>query len=125
MAHFEIPILTDSTSFRYTISLDGENFIFEFNYMQRHDAWYFSAFLPDGTGLITGVRIAEFWPLNLRDLDPRLFDGVLSAIRRDGKRGIDPTYEDFQTGAVRILLVTAEGLSLPASPSSPIVRVTA
>jgi hypothetical protein len=125
MAYSQIPILTNSAAFRYTITLEGENFIFEFIWLQRHSAWYASILLPDETKLISGVRIAEFWPINGRSLDPRLFNGVLFTVRRDGQTGVDPSYDDFQNDSVRLILVTGDDLSLPAPAESPIVRVTA
>jgi len=112
MAIQRIPIFGDATAFNYTIAIDGINYLLEFIYMARQEAWYLSIFQPDRTPLRTGIRVVDFWPLNGRDLDPRLFDGVIQVIRTDGKTGIDPSLEDFQQGAVTVLLITGADLDL-------------
>jgi hypothetical protein len=122
MAIYEVPLLKDTAAFRYTIAIDGENFVFAFKWHQRSAAWYMTIMQADGTPIRSGVRLIESWPLNGRDLDPRLFDGVLILLRLDGKTG-PPTYDDFQRGNVTLTLITGDDLPSQPVADSPIVRV--
>jgi hypothetical protein len=65
-----------------TIPLDGRDFVFDFRYNQREQVWYFSIDLPDGTRLITGVKVVCNTPLIYKQ-DERLPPGVLMAISKD------------------------------------------
>jgi len=122
MPIFEVPLLTDSAAFRYTIAIDGENFVFAFRWQQRNSAWYLTIRLADSTVIRSGIRLIENWPLNGRDLDPRMFNGVLILLRLDGKTG-PPTYDDFQRGNVTLTLITGDDLPANTTTESPILSV--
>ena len=70
---FEDPFYTMSTT------LDGSDFLFEFRYNQREDAWYFDVALTDGTVLVRGVKVICNKPLLQRFADSRLPKGTLIA----------------------------------------------
>ena len=56
MSVFAIPTFSDAF-YAYTMTLEGRPYVFDFRYNQREDVWYLSLALPDGTALITGVKI--------------------------------------------------------------------
>ncbi len=70
---FEDPFYTMSTT------LDGSDYLFEFRYNQREDAWYFDIGLTDGTVLVRGTKVVCNVSLLKRFADSRMPKGTLFA----------------------------------------------
>lgn len=70
---FEDPFYTMTTT------LDGSDYLFDFRYNQREDAWYFNISLTDGTLLVAGIKVVCNRSLLKRFADVRLPPGALLA----------------------------------------------
>lgn len=119
MAITELPLYGDSTSFTYTITLDGVAYRFGFDYAERHDAWYLSIYTPDGEALRTGRRITCGYPLNLKAIGAQLPAGVLIAVRLDDGGDAPPSIDDLG-GAIALLRITSESLPPDAPERFPL-----
>lgn len=62
-----------------TVPLDGVDYLLEFSWNQREDAWYFDISLTDGTMLVRGTKIVCQADLLGRFADSRLPPGMLMA----------------------------------------------
>jgi hypothetical protein len=62
-----------------TVTLDGSDYLFDFRYNQRADAWYFDFGLTDGTILLRGIKVVCNRSLLGRFADARLPPGTLIA----------------------------------------------
>jgi len=65
-----------------TTALDGVEYVLEFRYNQREDAWYFSISLPNGTLLAAGIKVICNIPLLRKWVDTRLPKGTLAALSK-------------------------------------------
>jgi hypothetical protein len=101
----------DDPFYTMTTPLDGSDYLFEFRYAQRENAWYFSISLTDGTLLVAGVKVVCSRPLLRRYADLRLPPGVLMAFPNtsdDSTPGMGELGEDRR---VALIYATAdEGL---------------
>lgn len=80
-----------------TVNLDGSDYLFEWRYNQREDAWYFDIALTDGTTLARGIKVVCLLPLLKRFADSRLPKGQLIAWPNTDSRklpGLDELGED-------------------------------
>lgn len=73
----------DDPFYTQVTDLDGTDYILEFRYSQREDAWYFSVSLNDETRLVSGVKIVCDVNLLGRFSDTRLPPGILMAIANE------------------------------------------
>lgn len=69
----------DSPLWRQRVTLDGREFIFDFDYTEREDRYYLSIYLVDETPLVRGIKVVANWPLTRRSADRRMFPGELIA----------------------------------------------
>lgn len=69
----------DDPFYTMTTALDGVEYLFEFRYNQRENAWYFSISLTDGTLLDAGVKVVCNRPILRRFANEHLPPGVLLA----------------------------------------------
>jgi hypothetical protein len=116
MAVQSLPLFGDGlTAYRYTITIQGTAYIFGFVYAERHDSWYLSIYDRNLTPIRTGIRIVIGWPLNLRDIDSRLFGGLLVALRMDNQGDTPPTIDSFD-GHITLLLISGD--DIPVSPGT-------
>jgi hypothetical protein len=81
MAILVLPTYEDPF-YSVTVPLDGKDFVFDFRYNQREQAWYFSLSAADGTRLLTGVKVVCSIPL-ITKADERLPRGLLVAVPQD------------------------------------------
>ncbi len=70
----------DDPFYAFTVNLGGRDYVFDFRYNQRENAWYFSIALPDGTELANGVKVVCRTSLIHRWSDVRLPPGLIMAI---------------------------------------------
>ncbi len=93
-----------------TSALDGADYLFEFRYSQREDAWYFSVSLTDGTALVSGVKVVCNRDLLSRFADSRLPAGMLVAAS-NGEDESPPGLEELGEGKrVELIYYTADEL---------------
>jgi hypothetical protein len=76
---FNVPTFADPF-YSFGIALEGVPYVFDFRYNQREDSWYLGVALPDGTELITGVKVVCNRDLLRRAADVRLPPGRLMAL---------------------------------------------
>lgn len=69
----------DDPFYTMTVPLDGSDYMLEFRYNQRENAWYFSVSLTDGTLLAAGIKVVCNRSLLSRFADTRLPPGILLA----------------------------------------------
>lgn len=70
----------DSPFYTQVIDLDGVDYLFDFRYNQRENAWYFSIALVDETPLVSGIKIVVNVGLLQRFPSPLLPPGLLIAL---------------------------------------------
>lgn len=59
MAMLQIPIPADTAFFRMRQTLDGGDYVLDFAWNGRADAWYLSLYSPDGEHLAGGFKIVS------------------------------------------------------------------
>jgi len=79
MSMFLIPTSTDPFYSQIT-DFDGIDYLLEFRYNQRENAWYFSISLADETLLFSGIKVEIGANLLERFSDVRLPQGTLFAL---------------------------------------------
>jgi hypothetical protein len=67
-------------NFSLSVSLDGEDYQFDFKYNGREDAWYFDLLDVAGNQLRSGVKVVSNFPLLWRYRDATRPDGEVLAI---------------------------------------------
>jgi len=82
MSVFNVPT-SDDPFYTQVTDLDGTDYILEFRYNQREDAWYFSISLSDETRLISGVKVVCGVNLLGRFAQEHLPPGILMAIANE------------------------------------------
>lgn len=88
---------SDDPFYTQVSDLDGTDFILEFRYNQRENAWYFGVSLTDTTRLVSGVKVVCDVDLLGRFSDNRLPPGKLMAVANEqndtvpgmGELGVD------------------------------------
>ena len=59
----EIPLPTDTYSFKINVTLDGNVYILEFNWNSRLNFWTYNMLQSNGNPLVQGIRLAASFPL--------------------------------------------------------------
>ena len=95
---FEDPFYT------MTVALDGADYLLEFRYNQREEAWYFDISLSDGTLLVRGIKIVCGLPLLRRFADNRLPAGTLMAVSNTDERS-PPKLLELGDDSKRVTLI--------------------
>jgi hypothetical protein len=88
-----------------TISLDGAQYRFGFEWNDRAAAWFLSVLQDDGTPILSGVRLTVRFPLLTRFRIAGLPPGMLECIDTMGS-DIDPGYYDLNEGGRCVLAYT-------------------
>ena len=118
MAITRIPLNPDKFAFKYKIAIDGRGYIFAFRYAARHDGWYISIYLRDGTAVRTGVRLVVGLPIFVFNNDP-LLPRQLVLIRTDENQTAEATIDSFN-GTVRLVRVTGDDIPAPSDETIPV-----
>lgn len=119
-----MPFFADSTSYRYTLAIDGTNYIFDFVWCERFSRWILGIYDVEGNPIRTGIRIVEAWPLNARDIIDAMPPAILSCIRNDERRG-DPTRRDVAENRITLALITgADIVPTPTTEDPEILKIT-
>lgn len=80
MSDLEIPLPTDTPLFSIRTTLDGVEYVLNFDWNGRESRWYMSISMIDGTLLVAGIKLISNWPLLRRFADLRLPQGNLRAV---------------------------------------------
>lgn len=89
---------------------DGIDFLLEFRYNQREDAWYFDISLADETKLVSGIKVEIGVDLLKRYADVRLPIGTLLAVE-SGNDDSTPGLLELGIGSrVTLVYVDAGGV---------------
>lgn len=84
MPTVEIQVDPNDPAQSTTVELLGLEYVFDFWYYERPDAWYFDLYLVDGTPLLQGEKVVLNFPLYQPSEDSRLPQGLLMALAADG-----------------------------------------
>ena len=93
----EIPVPQDVPLFSERITLDGIEYLFQFDWNDRAQRWYLAIFTIDEKPLKTGIKVVANWPLLLRSTDARLPQGTLIAADLSPLQGESPTFQELGT----------------------------
>ena len=86
-----LPMFTDSRNYSYQMDLDGIVYDINIRYNYRDDYWYLGLSFPDGSAIVTGVRMVYTTDLLGRFKQPSLPKGILVLENDAGldKMGLD------------------------------------
>lgn len=80
------------------VTLDGRNYVFNFEYSQREERWYFDISLNDGTPIAKGIKVVcGVSLLRKKRWNPNTPAGELFA-RASGKDASPPKLEELGIG---------------------------
>jgi hypothetical protein len=112
------PTFADTTSrYQYDATVDGKVYKFRFRFSIRAASWYMSIQQPDGTELISEVRLVANFPLTLRKQDNRLPPGVFLLLDLTGT-GADVVNQSDLGESLNLVYVFVD--ELPDQPVSSI-----
>ena len=57
MAYLELPVRSDLPAYRFTTTLEGEKFGFQFHYNKRYDRWLFNLLDVNNNQLLSGIPL--------------------------------------------------------------------
>lgn len=93
------------------VTLDGRNYIFDFQYSSREERWYFDLSLNDGTPIAKGIKVVcgvDF--LAKKRWNPNVPPGLLFA-RTTSKDASPPTLDELGIGKrVKLTYVSPEDI---------------
>lgn len=112
MAVFTLPTFDDPFYSQIT-DLDGTDYLLEFRYSQRENAWYFSVSLSDETRLVSGVKVVCGVFLLDRFPDVRLPPGQLIALPNGTDDSLPGMNELGPDRRVTLIYLDAEEMALP------------
>lgn len=112
-----LPTFTDATAYRYTVALDGRDYLLRFVFDERYNTWHLDLSLPDGTPLAQGVRVVSGIPLlrHYHDAEDRLPKGALVALDL-GKTPTEPGRDISRNH--RLIYFSAKELAELETPES-------
>lgn len=126
-----LPTFADSSAaYQYVVDIDGTSYRLRFRWLERAKAWYMDILEPDGTEVLTGVRMVVTWSLTYRHDEESLPTGALVLVDTSLKQadivhqaelGDERTLE-----RCRLVYITLDEIeaALPASDSPYVVSVT-
>ena len=91
----EIPLSSDTPLYTIRVTLDGQEYIFKFDWNERENRWYFSLFTIDEKPLATGIKLVANWPLLRRFTSGDMPPGILIAGDFSPLQGEAPTYAEL------------------------------
>lgn len=93
MAYQLIPLAVDTPLYSLRVTLDGQEYVLEFDYAERENRWYLSVSDVNENTLATGIKLVSNWPLLRQRVDPALPPGDLFAF--DPVEGDAPGFLDL------------------------------
>lgn len=88
----EITAASDKGALFFNVPLEGQTYLYEFQFNSREGFWYFDV-SKDGTKLKTGVKVVSNWPSLLRaaelDVPPGEILFVDTRTETTGRPGLD------------------------------------
>jgi hypothetical protein len=90
-----IPTSSDVPLYTQRLTLDGQEFLFRFDWNERTGRWYFGIYSIDELPLVTGVKLVADWPLLHRCSNPDLPKGDLLAVDFSPLAGEPPGFVDL------------------------------
>lgn len=91
----EIPVFADTPLYRFRVTLDGQDYIFRFDWNARADRWYLDIGTINEEWIVRGIKLIADWPLLRRVSDSRRPPGNLMAIDLSPLNGEPPVLSDF------------------------------
>lgn len=91
----EVPVSLDVPLYTERVTLDGQEYVFRFDWNGREGRWYFDIGDINENWIVTGVKIVCNWPLLRRLVDPRKPPGSLLAVDFSGLGGEPPSLPDL------------------------------
>ncbi len=91
----EVPVSPDTPLYTERVTLDGQEFLFRFDWNGREGRWYLDVGDIDEAWIVTGIKIVANMPLLRRCVDPRRPKGILMAIDLSTQKGEPPDLTDL------------------------------
>lgn len=91
----EIPVFPEVPLYSERVTLDGKEYLLQFDWSDREQRWYLSISKADGTLIKTGVKVVANWPLLRKCVDVNQPPGVLMAVDLSPNGGEPPSLDDF------------------------------
>lgn len=89
-----LPTRTDAARYDFEIELDGQTFVFDFEWNDRDSGWYMTITDVNGDVLLAGRRVVLNWPLINIYRDSRLPAGTIEAVDTSST-DTEPGYTDL------------------------------
>ena len=99
MAYLIIPVRTDLPAYEFSLSLEGVNYFFSFEWNERGQFWTMDILDQDQNYLVAGVRMVNGVDLLSRFKNTKLPLGILSIFDTSSK-GRDPSFFNFGTEVI-------------------------
>ena len=91
----EIPVFADTPLYKLRINLDGQDYIFRFDWNARTERWYLDIGTASEQWIVTGLKLVADWPILRRVSDPRRPPGNLMAVDLSPLQGEPPNLSDL------------------------------
>lgn len=102
-----LPTRTDVARYSQRVELSGTKFLFDFEWNDRDQHWFFDVSTDAEVKLLSGIKVVVGASLISRYRDERLPAGVLEAIDTSGKQ-VDPAFADLGDRVVLVFVPVAE-----------------
>lgn len=90
-----VPVALDTPLFNERVTLDGQEYLLEFDWNDRLGRWFLSIATGSGDWLARGLRLIANWPLTRKVIDHRKPPGILMAIDFSSNSGEPPTLSEL------------------------------
>lgn len=91
----EVPVSLDVPLYTERVTLDGQEYLFRFNWNGREGRWYLDLGDVSENWIVVGIKIVCNWPLFRRQVDSRMPPGVLLAVDYSNLGGEPPSLPDL------------------------------
>lgn len=92
----ELPIFTNTPSYKYTTEIEGSIYQFQFYFNVRMDRWFMDIMTPASERIISGIPMLTNVDLIGRFRDTRLPAGYFAVFDNTGKNR-NPSFDNFGT----------------------------
>lgn len=91
----EIPVFTAVPLYKMRVTLEGKEYILQFDWNDRETRWYMSISDLNNVPISTGIKVVANWPLLRKIPQPDRPPGTLMAVDFSPQNGEPPVLEDF------------------------------
>lgn len=113
-----IPTDTELASYRMTVTLDGSDYVLDFEWSQREACWYISVLDQNETPIATGIKIVVEWDLLRLCVHDARPPGKLVAHDTSGQ-GIDAGFDELGTRVELLYFEAADVADVAALATDP------